>query len=135
MYKPIHVRYASLKRSAMGREKMIERLVQRLFRRVYYPITAVISMDEKEKVLDLVLLDSLFADPQDSVVAGAKAVHVVVNHPDGSMEWTQEERTLVREIERQAGEGAFHVYLYGEDIGLIRVDRLRILRYNDENAV
>ena len=119
----------------MGHERMVERLAQALFRRVYYPITAVISMDEKGMVLGLVLLDSLFAGTQDAVATGAKAVHVVVNHPDGSISWTQEECTLVRGIERQAGEGALHVYLYGEDIGLIRVDRSRILRYNDENTV
>ena len=123
------------KKAQWGGRKMIEQLAQALFRRVYYPITAVISMDEEGAVLGLVLLDSLFACSQDAVVPGARAVHVIVNHPDGSVEWTGEECALVREIARQAGEGAIFVYLYGEDIGLIRVDRAAVLRYNDENAV
>lgn len=114
---------------------MIEKLADALLRRVYYPITAVVCLDDRDDVIHIELLDSLFALPGDALPARTHRIVIIFSHPDGSMELMQEEILSLRRIASCAQTACVSVYIYGEDIGLCEVDKGRILGYNDENVI
>lgn len=113
---------------------MITQIAQALLLRVYDSVTAVISMDEKNSVLGVKLFDTYFGMQDPVKMPGSGSVHVICNHPEGRMTLVLEEIRNCRQIFAQRGTAQVHVYIFGEDIGLIEVDRSEILDYNGENA-
>lgn len=118
-----------------ARSDMIHGLSDALLRRVYYPITAVVCMDEHEHIEHVELVDSLFALPDHRATAKAHRVYIIFSHPDGGMELAREEIGILRQTIAGARCGAVCVYIYGEDIGLCEVDREVVLGYNDPGNI
>ena len=114
---------------------MIKTLADDLLSRVYYPVTAVVSLDADGKAIGVRMFDSQFGTEENCLVKGAQSAAVLCGHPEGSMKLTMEE---IRNVRRIAGECAgrnMRVYICGEDLGCIEVDSERFCSYNEKNAI
>lgn len=64
------------------RRGLAQRIADKLLRRVYAPVTAVVSFDQRGRVMDVRLCDTAFAHPR--AAPGAKRVWMIVSHPEAS---------------------------------------------------
>jgi len=101
---------------------MINAIYSALLRRVYYPVTAVVSLGEDGCVIGVEVFDSLFGTKEHVVAGDAQAVCVIIGHPDGCTALRKEDQRNLRRVARQAGERPLSVYIAGEDIGCIKAE-------------
>ena len=101
---------------------MIRSLYDSLMRRVYHPITAIVSISKCGIVLDVVLLDSLFASLEDIRTVKDADTVVIFGHPDGCTQLCCEERNTLSALMQFDRDMSIRAYICGEDIGCLRVD-------------
>ena len=100
-----------------------ERLAEMLMMRVYVPFSAVVSLDERGRVLLLDQFDTAFAGETMTMEPRAAEVWLMTNHPEGRRELTEaDERNVRRLLERRKDA---RVFIVGEDVGCIEVEITR----------
>ena len=113
---------------------MLKRVAEKLLRRVYYPMTALVCWGRRERLIAITLFDTGFMEKERLIPYGIRRIDLICSHPDGRRELTQEEIANCRWIASHARGVKLRVYVYGEDIGLLRVDSSAFSGYNGENA-
>ena len=113
---------------------MLERIANALLHRVYYPMTAAVCRGRRNRVIRVMLFDTGFMAKERLIPPGTRRIDLIISHPDGSLFLTQEEIVNCRRIASQAADAKLRIYVYGEDIGLKRVDSSAFSGYNGENA-
>ena len=114
---------------------MLRRIARALLLRVYYSMTAVVCFNGEGKLLSVQLFDTRFPSLDGLIPCGTQSISLIISHQDGSSGITEEEIANCRNLAAQAGDVKMSIYVFGEDIGLLRVDRRAVFRYTDENAV
>jgi len=113
---------------------MVNRVANALLRCVYYPVTAVVCTGRRRRLISVKLFDSGFVEKERIIPPGTRRIDVICSHPEGCMMLTKKEISNIRWIASQAHEARIFLYVYGEDIGLNRVDSGVLSSYNGENA-
>ncbi|MBR5287607.1 MAG: hypothetical protein IKU34_03325 [Clostridia bacterium] len=113
---------------------MIKRVADALLHRVYHPVTAVLCTGRRGRIVSIRLYDTDFALRHWELPPGTRRIDVICSHPDGRMELSPQEISNCWMIASRAMEAKVFVYIYGEDIGLLRVDSGVFSGYNGENT-
>ena len=114
---------------------MLERIARALVHHVYHPVTAVVCRGWRNRRISVVLLDTEFMVKRRLIPPGTRRVDLICSHPDGRVTLTKREIANIRRIALQAAGAKLRVHIYGEDIGLLRVDSCVFSGYNEENAL
>ena len=112
---------------------MLKRIADDLLRRVYYPATALICWGRRERLIGVILFDTGFMEKERLIPFGTRRMDVICSHPDGRVMLTPEEIMNCSWIASRTSGVKLTVYVFGEDIGLLRVDSSEFSGYNETN--
>lgn len=65
---------------------MHRKLARALLTNVYHEVSAVVSLGEKQEILDVFLFDTMFYRGKLRIAEKARAVYLISNHPEGRKE-------------------------------------------------
>ncbi len=107
--------------------KLQHRIAGKLLNNVYYPVSAVISLDAQDNVLDMCMFDTEFAGAQMHVDRTAQQIWLMTNHPEGWRKLRREDVENLKRLKKLADGLPISVFITGEDIGCIEVTVERVL--------
>ena len=96
---------------------MIRKLAEELMIHVYYPVSAVVSVDQEGNCLAVRMFDTMFAQSCLNIHCHAASVYLLSNHPEGYEEPYPLDLKNYEELRRMAGRRAVFLVITGEDIG------------------
>ena len=100
---------------------MIRKLAEELMIHVYYPVSAVISMDDAGNCLRVRMFDTLFAGEAMAVHPDAALVYLMSNHPEGWKEPYPQDLENFEALKTKMPGLEVHLIITGEDIGCIEI--------------
>jgi len=101
---------------------VIRKLAEELMVRVYYPISAVVSLDENGRCLAVRMFDTMFAKTYLAIHRDAAQVYLLSNHPEGYEEPYPQDLENYEELSRIAAGIQIRFAITGEDVGYREID-------------
>lgn len=103
---------------------MPERIARELLNNVYYPVTAIVSLNAAGGITRVRLFDTGFGAAHMDFDPDAREIWLMTNHPEGFARLTEEDKEIIALLRRRAGSAPLRVFITGEDIGCREVDSL-----------
>ena len=100
---------------------MIRKLAEELMIHVYYPVSAVVSMDDQGNCLAVRMFDTLFAGDCMVVHPDAAVVYLMSNHPEGRREPYPQDLENLEALKAKISGIEIRLIITGEDIGCIEI--------------
>lgn len=94
---------------------MHHRLAKALLRDIYHPVSAAVSIGEKEEILGVHLFDTEFGGERMHVEPGAKELWLISHHADGCPTLYEADLQNLRRLRRLADGRRVRVFLSSED--------------------
>lgn len=99
-----------------------EEWARRLMARVYVAFSAVLSLDEEGKVIELFQFDTFFPNGEIVIAKNAAQVWLMSNHPEGMRLMTQEDWQNLRRVREATGGARVRMFLAGEELDCVEVE-------------
>lgn len=93
-----------------------------LLERVFYPVTAVVSLDAAGGMIELYLFDTELARPDAPIAPGTGQLWLLTNHPEGYRHLNDHDWRNIRELRRRAPGVPLRVFIAGEEMGCLEVE-------------
>lgn len=97
-----------------------EQLAGALLEAIYYPVTALVSLDECGALLEVRLFDTQYA-PLPAPARGCASALVLFGHPDGWRALHPMEEGRLSELRERLGGRPVRVFLAGEELGCLEL--------------
>lgn len=102
---------------------MINRISNALLRRILYPVTAIVAMDENGRVLRVDVFDSGYGVRRLRLGSKVKGITFVSNHPSGWRKLDAQDRINLARVVTLSQGLPVRVYLCSEEFACFEVDR------------
>ncbi len=99
-------------------QKLAEQLMESLMKRVWSPFSALVSVDQEGKILDICQFDTMFGNI-NSVPDEAASFLLLTNHPEGYTALYHEDCENIKRIRTMARGREVHVFICTEDTGCV----------------
>lgn len=98
-----------------------EQLADALLDGIYYPVTALVSLDACGALLQVRLFDTQYA-PLPAAAEGCASVLVLFGHPDGWRTLHPIEESRLSQLRERLGGRPMRVFLAGEELGCLELN-------------
>jgi len=104
------------------------RIAKALLESVFYRVSAIISLDENEKILSVTLFSTDWPEGHLCIDENAREIWLISNHPDGSMQPDDQDCHNFHLIERLACGILVRFFLASEYFSCFRAEISQSLR-------
>ena len=93
---------------------MYKRIAEALLEAVFYRVSAVVSLDEEERILCVSLFSTDWPEENLCIDAKAKEIWLISNHPEGGMQPDEQDKRNYHLLVRKAGSVSVRFFLASE---------------------